>query len=121
MAFNLKSYENQAKLSVTLAVLGGIAALCVVALLARRFDRAAFFVTYNAEGVFLPVLAAGLLFAIAASTIGFFVALNSAGQRRNARSALSWKGFFLNALVITIVLAAALFFLFTRNAVTVKP
>jgi uncharacterized membrane protein len=72
-------------------------------------------VTYNPNGFWLPTLGVGILVALAAAAIGFFVALNSAGQRRNTRSALAWQAFFVNAVIITVVLSAALFFLFTRN------
>jgi hypothetical protein len=120
VAFNLKSYENQAKLSVYLAVLGGLAALGVIGLMGRNFDRISFFVTYNPKGFWLPLVGTGLLLGLGAGTAGFFVGLHSAGQRRNPRSALSWKGFFLNALVIMIMLSAGIFFYFTRNAMVTK-
>lgn len=120
VAFNLKSYESQAKLSVFLAVLGGLAALGVIGLMGRNFDRGSFFVNYNPRGLWLPVLGAGLLVGLAAGVVGFFVGLHSAGQRRNPRSALSWKGFFLNAAVIIVMLCAGIFFYFTRNAVAVN-
>ena len=115
MASKLKTYEAQSKLSFWLAVLGGLAALGVLTLMYRNFDRAAFYVTYNPHASWLMVFGAGLFVALASSTVGFFVALNSAGQRRNTRSALAWQAFFLNALIITITLCAAFFFLFTRN------
>lgn len=120
MAFNLKSYEDQAKLSVGLAGLGGLAALGVIWLMARNFDRVAFFVNYNPRGMWLPVLGVGLLVGLGAGIVGFFVGLHSAGQRRNPRSALSWKGFFLNALIVIVMLSAGIFFFFTRNALVVK-
>jgi hypothetical protein len=115
-----KSYEDQAKLSVGLAILGGLAALGVLILMCRNFDAASFYVTYNRKSLWLPLLAGGLLVGLGAGTVGFLVGLNSAGQRRNKRSGLSWQGFFLNALVLTVVLAAAIFFVFTRNPVSLK-
>ncbi len=115
MAFKVKTYEDQAKLSVWLAALGGLAILGVLFLMFRNFDPATFYVTYNPNGFWLPTLGVGLLVALAASMIGFFVALNSAGQRRNTRSVLSWQAFFLNAVIITVTLSAAAFFVFTRN------
>ncbi len=115
MAFKLKQYENQAKLSVVLAAVGAAALVCVVALVARNFHGADLYITYNPEGLFLPILALGLLAGLAVSVAGFFIALNSAGQRRNSRSALSWKGFFLNAALIAVLLSVSVFFYFTRN------
>jgi hypothetical protein len=117
VSFNLKSYEDQAKLSMGLAVLGGVVVLGVIVLLGRNFDRVAFFVNYNPKGIWLPLVGAGILLSLLAGTVGFFIGLNSAGQRRNARSALSWKGFFLNALVIIVTLSTGIFFYFTRNAI----
>ena len=120
MALKLKTYEDQAKLSLYLGVLAALVAAAVVALLARNFDRTTFYVTYNAQGTWLPLLGAGMLGGLIAGTVGFFVALNSAGQRRNTRSKLSWQAFFLNAVVITVLLATVAFFVFTRNAVSLK-
>ncbi len=115
MPSKLKTYEAQSKLSLGLAVLGGLAALGVLYLMRRNFDPAGFYVTYNPQASWLLVVGTGMFVALASSTIGFFVALNSAGQRRNTRSALAWQAFFLNALIITITLCAASFFFFTRN------
>lgn len=120
MALNLKTYEGQTVLSTALAVLGALASVGAWGLLVRRFDRTAFYVSFNTEGLFQPVLALGLLVGLAAGVIGFFMALNSAGQKRNTRSALAWKSFFLNALVIALALSAVVFFFFTRNPVSLK-
>jgi prepilin signal peptidase PulO-like enzyme (type II secretory pathway) len=120
VAFKLKTYEGQAKVSVLLAVLGGLALVGVLALICRNFDLATWFTTYNPNGFWLPILGVGLLAALAASTIGFFVGLHSAGQRRNTRSALAWLGFFVNALIITAALSSAALFVFTRNPIVPK-
>ena len=120
MAFKLKTYEDQAKLSLYLGVLAALAAVTVVGLIARNFDRVTFYVTYDAKSAWLPILGAGMLGGLMAGTVGFFVALNSAGQRRNTRSKLSWQAFFLNAAVITMLLSTAAFFVFTRNAISLK-
>jgi hypothetical protein len=116
----LKTYEAQSKLSFWLAVLGGLATLGVLFLIHRNFDRASFYVTYNPQASWLMVVGAGMFVALASSTVGFFVALHSAGQRRNSRSALAWQAFFLNAIIITITLCAAFFFLLTRNPLVPK-
>ena len=118
MALKLKTYEDQAKLSVALGALGVLAAAAMIALLVWKFDHVTFFVTYNSQGPFLPILGLGLLGGLAAGVTGFFVGLHSAGQRRNTRSALAWQGFFLNAIVLTLVISAAAFFFFTRNSVS---
>ncbi len=120
MALKLRTYEGQAVLSIILAAVGGLAGLALIGLIAWKFDSTTFYVNYNSKGPFLPLFGLGVLGGLAASTLGFFIALNSAGQRRNTRSGLAWNGFFLNAVVLTVVLSAAVFFYFTRNAITVR-
>lgn len=117
MAFKLNSYEGQALLSVGLAGVGALAAVGVCLVLARNFSAEQFFVTYNPASMFLPVLGVAMLAGLAAGTVGFFVALNSAGQKRNSKSRLAWQGFFLNAFVLTVIVSAGIFFFFTRMAV----
>jgi hypothetical protein len=117
VAFKLNSYEGQAVMSVALAGVGVLAAVGVCFIVFTRFDPSTFFVSYSPKSMFLPVLAVGLLAGLAAGTIGFFVALNSAGQKRNTKSKLAWQGFFLNALVLTVMLSVGIFFFFTRMAI----
>lgn len=119
MAFKLRSYEDQARLSVIMAVLGCLAALAVLGLLAWKFDRSTFFVPYNARGPFLSLVGVGLVGGVLVAGIGFFVALNSAGQRRNTLSAVAWKAFFANALVLTVLISSAIFLYFTRYPITI--
>lgn len=113
-----KTYEDQAKLSVVLSVLGALATVGVIVLMLRNFDAGSFYVSYNPKTLWLPMVGVGILVGLSAGTVGFFVALNSAGQKRNKNSGLSWQGFFLNALVLTVILSACVFFFFTRNAIT---
>ncbi len=117
MASRLNTYENQAKLSVALGVVGLLALLALAVLMRRNFDGATFYMTFNAESMFQPLIGLGILAGLLTGSVGFFVGLNSAGQRRNTQSGLAWKGFFLNAIALTGILAAAIFFYFTRNAV----
>lgn len=121
MALKLSSYEGQAKLSVALGVIGGLAALAVVALVFRNFEATSFYVTYNPKGAWLPLVGLGMAVGMGAGGIGFFMALNSAGQRRNPLSALAWQAFFLNAVVLTVVIATAILLVFTRNPIDVRP
>jgi len=117
VAFKIKTYEEQAKLSVILAAVGGFFALAALGGILRNFDLSTGWVRYGTKSIFLPVLGGCLTLALALAAIGFFVGLNSAGQRRNKRSRLSWTGFFLSALVITFTLCAGAFFFFTRHGV----
>ena len=121
MAFKFKSYEDQARLSVMLATVGFVCAIVAGVAVLKRFEPDQFWVKYGSHSMLLPVLGATLLLALAASGAGFFVALHSAGQRRNKRSRLSWTGFFLNAGVITITLSIAIFFALARNVVHITP
>lgn len=121
MAFKFKTYEDQARLSVILAAIGCVCAVVAAVAVLKRFEPEQFWVKYGSHSMLLPVLGATLLLALGASVTGFFVALHSAGQRRNKRSRLSWTGFFLNAGVITITLSIAIFFALARNAVQISP
>jgi len=117
VAFKIKTYEDQAKLSVILAAVGGFFTVAALGAILRNFDAHTGWVQYGTKTVFLPALGGCLVLALALAAIGFFVALNSAGQRRNKRSRLSWTGFFLNALVIMFALCAGVFFFFTRHGI----
>lgn len=115
MAFKIKTYEDQAKLSVILAAVGGFLAVAALGGILRNFDARTGWVEYGTKSIFLPALGGCLMLALALAATGFFVALNSAGQRRNKRSRLSWTGFFLNALVIMFALCVGVFFAITRH------
>lgn len=117
MALNLHKYENQARLSVAMAVVGLVGCVGAVALLVRNFNPADRFVYYGASSMYLPLLGVMLLVSLGGGAIGFFVGISSAGQRRNKAANVAWAGFFLSAAVITLALCAGIFFYFTRNAV----
>ena len=113
------TFENQAKLSVILAVVGGVGVLAAMVLLGRNFTNLqTFWVAYNPRTMWLPMLAAFLFLALSAGGAGFFIGLNSAGQRRNTRSRLAWIGFFASAGVLMLAVCAAIFFYFARYKVT---
>ena len=120
MKRNLNSYENQATFSVILA---GVAALCTLLALfcvLYKFDWQVFMLTYNSRGNRLLLLGAALFVSLAASVVGFCVGFNSAGQRRNKKSRLSWIGFFLNAGIMAIAFMVAVFFILTRNPMSIE-
>lgn len=116
MALKLRAYETQAKLSIGLAIGAAVSMFGTVFLLLRNFDATNFLIAYRSSSMYMPALGATILLSLGLATIGFFVGLNSAGQKRNKQSQLSWIGFFLNASVITLSLCCGVFFWFTRWA-----
>jgi hypothetical protein len=111
---DLKAYENQARLSIMLGVISAAAALAGAALVAQRFSFEHFWTSYNAKTIRLPMILATILVALVAGAAGVLLGLNSAGQRRNSKSKLSWTGFFLNAGMITLALCVFVFFWITK-------
>ncbi|MBN2447942.1 MAG: hypothetical protein JXO22_14515 [Phycisphaerae bacterium] len=114
----LKTYEDQATISIILAaggILGGAAATVIMM---RRFDADAFYVTYSPQSLFLPALGVCLLGALAGGAGGFLLGFYTASQRRNKATRRSWTGFFLGAVAITLALSCGIFFYLTKNAYT---
>ena len=120
MKRNLKSFESQATISVILAGLAALGAVAAIYCVLSGFDWKVFMLTYNRQGIRLYAVGGALFIALAASVVGFCVGFNSAGQRRNKKSRLSWIGFFANAALIALTLMVAVFFLFTRNPVSIE-
>ncbi len=113
----LNTYENQAKLSVLLAAVGGVAVVGAAWLLMRNFRAEVKWVVYDATGPYQMIFAATLLVSLMTAGAAFLLGLNSAGQRRNEQSKLSWLGFFLSAGVIALALCAGIFFYFMRQPI----
>jgi hypothetical protein len=107
-------HELQAKWSLALAIGAGLSTVVLIVGVFLRFDfaecvgsfaKSSFWSMLRYYGIF-----ATTLFSLAASGIGCAVALNSAGQKRNALSGLAWKTFFAHALIILVT--ACVFILF---------
>jgi hypothetical protein len=114
----LDSFESQANLSVLLAAVGTVATLTVVVMILAVFDPQNFWIPMRAGGPrYYAILGASGL-AMISGAIGFLLAFNSAGQKRNTRSSLSWMGFFLNSAVITIAACVFVFFWFFKFLLT---
>lgn len=112
-------HELQTKLGVIMAAVGTVCALVLCAGVLRRFSFTDFAAYYVAGSLrFYGILGAAFVAGVA-STIGFFVSLNAAGQKRNRLSSLAWKMFFVNAVLITITLCV--FFVFWRAKEEVYP
>jgi hypothetical protein len=118
VGLKLSKYEDQALLSLILAIVAALSIVLTIGLLFRNFNMETFYVSYSNQGMWLPAMAGSLMFALLVSAVGFFIGLNSAGQKRNKRNRMSWQGFFLNALVITVAMSAGIFFVFTRYSVS---
>ncbi|MBU0639034.1 MAG: hypothetical protein KKB50_09235 [Planctomycetes bacterium] len=117
VVFKLKTYESQAKLSVVLAIAGGLGAIAAAVLILQNFDPQNFWVRYNPKGL-RPIAIGGALFvALVSAAVGLFVGLNSAGQRRNKNSKLSWTGFFMSAAALALAMSEGVFFYLTKYAV----
>jgi hypothetical protein len=111
------TYEMQAKLSVALAIIGGLSTLFGVFCILSRFDYQTFLFTYNPQGKRFLAIGAGLALGLLMGAIGFLVGFNSAGQRLNKQNRLSWTGFFLSAAVIALTISCGIFLFITRNAI----
>jgi hypothetical protein len=107
-------FEKQARLSLILAVVAGLAATGVIVLFMRNFDQEVGRIVFGRGGSFILGVVGGLGAAMIASAAGFFLGLNSAGQKRNTASKLSWTSFFLNATMIALTLSLAVVFYLLR-------
>ncbi|MBL8877689.1 MAG: hypothetical protein JNG88_01100 [Phycisphaerales bacterium] len=117
MAFSLKTYEDQAKFSVVLGAVATVAIVAALGLILQRFDWSAFMIPIKSKLRLVAILGgigvAGLL-----STAGFFVSLNTAGQKRNKNQSLSWTGFFFNAAILTLAACVGVVFMLTKISVS---
>ena len=75
-----------------------------------NFDFEEFTARYAAGSLRFFVILGSTALGIAASAIGFFVALNSAGQKRNRLSGLAWTAFFANAVAGTVTVCVLVIF-----------
>jgi hypothetical protein len=110
-------HERQATLSVAFAATGALFTMATVALLVRNLDMENFWVAYNPRSKYLPILAVSLMLSVAGGGVGALLGFNSAGQKRNNKSGLSWAGFFSGAGVVTVALCCGVFFYLTKFAV----
>lgn len=117
MAAKLSDYEKQALLSVVLAAAAATALIGQLALILRNFKPGDFEILYSSKGMGLPMIFGCTALAGALGATGFYLGFNSAGQNRNKKQGLSWMGFFLNAAVLTLTLAAFIFFWFAKEEV----
>lgn len=120
MAVKTNTFEKQALLSVAAGAVGLLAALMAVAILLRGFNWNEFSVVMSREGKAYPLEFASIMVACLAGAVGFFSGFNSAGQRRNSKSKLSWTGFFLSAAVLTLAMSTFLVFWFSKEIISIQ-
>lgn len=114
MATGAGTYEKQGKLGITLGIVAAAAALGVAYLLFRNYEPEVARIVYGEGSNYILIVIGGLGVALIAAGAGFLLGFNSAGQKRNTNSRLSWMAFFLNAAMIAFVLSLAMVFFLMR-------
>lgn len=109
---NLRQYNAQAKLSMVFAVASFLSLCALVYLLQRRYNFEMKQFIYGTASKYAPAVylttAVTMLLAAAAAAIGG----NSAGQKRNDKTRLSWTAFFIGAVVLAVtIIAFAMFYM----------
>lgn len=110
-------YETQAKLGTLLAVVGLLSAAVLTVGVFWHFDFQDFIAPFRMPSLRFYGIAGSALLGMACGAVGFFVSLNSAGQKRNELSGLAWKAFFANAFVLLVTLCVGVIFFFAKQAV----
>lgn len=121
MPARANTFEKQALLSVAAGAVGLFAVLGALAIILPRFEMADFSVVMSREGKAYPLTLAAVAVACLAGAVGFFSGFNSAGNRRNSKSNLSWAGFFLSSGVLILALSTFLVFYFAKEIVSITP
>lgn len=111
-----RQYELQALWSVILGAVGGLAALAAAAFVLTAFDFGNFVILYSPKGFRFLAILGSVGVACLASAIGLAIGFNSAGQRLNKKSGLSWMGFFLSASVFVLAMCVFVLFWLTKFA-----
>ena len=115
VAFNLKTFENRAKFSVVLAVVGVMLAAASAVFMIQRFKPAVNEIVLSSRG--FSIIAAMIALAILLGIIGSLMGLNGAGEKRNKATQLSWLGFFLNSGAVAVSLSLLVVFMFLRHVI----
>lgn len=100
---SLRRYDTQANVSLYAGVASFLGMMALAFMLLRNLNWETKLIVYKSP-FYMPLvllLTAGtLLMAGAAIAIG----ANSAGQRRNEKSRLSWTGFFIGAVTLSLTI-----------------
>ena len=108
--FSLRRHDVQAQVSMVLSLTAIPCVLVMAFFVLRPLDVNQRIIPYNAKGMRPIAVYVSALGALALSTAGFGLGLNSAGQRRNDKPGLSWLGFFVGAAGITLTVILLLLF-----------
>lgn len=110
---SLRRYDVQAKVSLVIAVLSFLGMCALGLLMHHRYNPQMKMFIYGSKTLYAPAIylttAITMLLAATAAAMG----ANSAGQRRNDATRLSWAGFFVGAIVLAATII--LFFMFFMN------
>lgn len=117
MAAKLNPSEKQAQMSLALSGVSALFAVGLTVAILRNFHAEFFEVIYDANRNFKVIVLALAAVAGVTGAIGFLIGLTSAGQKRNTKSRMSWQGFFISALALTITMSMGLFFILTQNPI----
>ena len=112
------TYERNARISVALAAVGGLAALATAAMVLQNLKTApSFEIQYSSASLRFKLILLGTAIGLIAGTTGFFMGLSSAGHKRNKLSHLSWTGFFSSAGALTLSMSVFVFFWLAKEKV----
>ena len=106
--FSLRKAEDQAKVSAIFSGASVFPLLAMAGAIVLKFNWFEKTIFYGPK-VKIGVLLCTLL-ALGLSAVGFYFGLTSAGQRRNDKQQLSWAGFFLGALVLSLTMVMFIVF-----------
>lgn len=109
----LDTYENQAGLSLLLAVVSAVAAVGLALAVFTAYN-AEFGVMYVASSLRYYAILLCMGGAMFAGGIALLIGFNSAGRKTNRRSQLSWLAFFISAGSLTVAASSFIFFWLLR-------
>ena|GEM_PF-643513 len=110
-------HETQAKISLVLSIVGGLSMLLLIVCVFRHFHFSEFAALYVKKSLRFYLILASTVGGLACGGIGFFLSLNSAGQKRNNLSKLAWQTFFIHAAIILVTACVFILFYFARSEV----
>lgn len=99
------SFERQASFSVGLGIVSVVGVIGMAVLLAKNYQPEVGQIEYGSTGNFFIAFIGAVGLALVTGLTGILLGFHSAGQKKNSNSKLSWTGFFVNAVAITLALS----------------